>query len=50
MKRKVVKILIFLLFIIVFGLATVFAIKAFMPELFESVQTKYMVGPVGQMK
>ena len=46
MKRKISKILISLLFLIIIALATVFAVKTFMPDLFET-EEKYGVGPVG---
>ncbi|MBO7605463.1 MAG: hypothetical protein J6S61_03250 [Elusimicrobiaceae bacterium] len=46
MKRKISKILISLLFLIIIALAAVFAVKTFIPDLFET-EKKYGVRPVG---
>lgn len=48
MKRKISKILISLLFLAIVGVATVFAIKTFMPDLLET-ESKYGVAPTEQL-
>ncbi len=48
--KKLYKFLIFLVFLAVFALASVFTLRSFMPELFDDIKEKYGLGAIGQMK